>query len=74
MVTGGFRTYAGMNTALHSGALDIVGLARLLAIDPDAPKKLLDGRDCDEQVTPFPLESRQSTEWASWKYSGTPDN
>lgn len=52
MVTGGFRTYAGMNTALHSGALDIVGLARLLAIDPDAPKKLLDGRDCDEQVTP----------------------
>lgn len=53
MVTGGFRTYAGMNTALHSGALDIVGLARLLAIDPDAPKALLNGHDCNYQVKPI---------------------
>lgn len=41
MVTGGFRTVDGMNAALQSGALDIVGLARLLAIDPDAPIALL---------------------------------
>jgi 2,4-dienoyl-CoA reductase-like NADH-dependent reductase (Old Yellow Enzyme family) len=53
MVTGGFRSYAGMNSALESGALDIVGLARLLAIDPDAPKALLNGRDCNDQVRPI---------------------
>jgi len=50
MVTGGFRTAAGMNAALRSGALDVVGLARLLAIDPDAPVALLQGRDSTQQV------------------------
>lgn len=50
MVTGGFRTAAGMNAALRSGALDIVGLARLMAIDPDAPVALLQGRDSSQQV------------------------
>lgn len=50
MVTGGFRTVAGMNAALRSGALDLVGLARLLAIDPDAPAALLQGRNSAQQV------------------------
>ncbi|MFU5616546.1 NADH:flavin oxidoreductase/NADH oxidase family protein [Pseudomonas aeruginosa] len=50
MVTGGFRTAAGMNAALRSNALDIVGLARLLAIDPDAPVALLQGRDSPQHV------------------------
>ena len=50
MVTGGFRSAAGMEDALASGALDIVGLARLLAIDPDAPAALLQGRDSAQQV------------------------
>ncbi len=50
MVTGGFRTAAGMNAALLTGALDVVGLARLLAIDPDAPAALLQGRDSAQQV------------------------
>ncbi|MFU3033300.1 NADH:flavin oxidoreductase/NADH oxidase family protein [Pseudomonas aeruginosa] len=50
MVTGGFRTAAGMNAALRSNALDVVGLARLLAIDPDAPVVLLQGRDSPQQV------------------------
>lgn len=53
MVTGGFRTVAGMNAALRSGSLDIVGLARLLAIDPDAPVALLQGRDSPQQVRPI---------------------
>lgn len=53
MVTGGFRTSAGMEEALRSGALDIVGLARLLAIDPDAPASLLQGRDSRQQVRPI---------------------
>jgi 2,4-dienoyl-CoA reductase-like NADH-dependent reductase (Old Yellow Enzyme family) len=53
MVTGGFRTAAGMNAALRSRSLDIVGLARLLAIDPDAPAALLQGRDSLQQVHPI---------------------
>lgn len=53
MVTGGFRSAAGMNAALQSGALDIVGLARLLAIDPDAPASLLQARDSLQQVRPI---------------------
>lgn len=53
MLTGGFRTAAGMNAALRSGALDIVGLARLLAIDPDAPKGLLRGVDSAQNVSPI---------------------
>ena len=42
-----------MNAALRSGALDVVGLARLLAIDPDAPAALLQGRDSPQQVRPI---------------------
>lgn len=53
MVTGGFRTAAGMNAALSTGALDIVGLARLLAIDPDAPSALLHGHDSAQHVRPI---------------------
>ena len=43
MVTGGFRTRAGMDEALASGACDIFGLARPLCVDPDIPSKLLSG-------------------------------
>lgn len=53
MVTGGFRSAKGMNEALSSGALDLVGLARLLAIDPDAATSLLQGRDSTQRVRPI---------------------
>ena len=53
MVTGGFRTSSGMNTALNSGALDLVGVARLMAIDPEAPKALLQGKDSPHKVKPI---------------------
>jgi 2,4-dienoyl-CoA reductase-like NADH-dependent reductase (Old Yellow Enzyme family) len=53
MVTGGFRTAEGMNAALRSGALDIVGVARLMAIDPDAPTALLQGLDSAQSVRPI---------------------
>lgn len=43
MVTGGFRTLAGMQDALASGALDVIGLGRPLCIDPDYCNKLLNG-------------------------------
>jgi len=53
MVTGGFRSQAGMNAALRSGALDLVGLGRLLAMDPDAPAALLRGADSPWTVRPI---------------------
>ncbi len=43
MLTGGFRTKHGMNDALQSGAIDVVGLARPLAIEPELPQLLLRG-------------------------------
>jgi hypothetical protein len=43
MLTGGFRTKAGMNEALGSGAIDVVGLARPLALEPTLPRELLTG-------------------------------
>ena len=52
MVTGGFRTYKGMENALQSDALDFVGLARLLSIDPHTPHKLLEGRDPCYEISP----------------------
>jgi 2,4-dienoyl-CoA reductase-like NADH-dependent reductase (Old Yellow Enzyme family) len=44
MVTGGFRTRAGMDAALASGAVDVVGLGRPMAVQPEAPAHLLSGR------------------------------
>ena len=37
MVTGGFRTRAGMNAALEAGEADLIGLGRPLCVDVDAP-------------------------------------
>lgn len=53
VVTGGFRSVAGMNDALASGALDMVGIARLLAIEPDAPLRLIAGQESKFQVKPI---------------------
>lgn len=41
VVTGGFRSTQGMNTALDSGATDMIGLARPLAVDPAVPNKAI---------------------------------
>jgi len=41
MVTGGFRSGNAMQQALESGATDLVGLARPLAVDPALPQSLL---------------------------------
>lgn len=43
MVTGGFRTLAGMEAALASGGTDVIGLARPLCVEPDGPRRLLSG-------------------------------
>lgn len=43
VVTGGFRSAQGMRDALQSGAVDLVGLARPIAVEPDLPKRILEG-------------------------------
>lgn len=53
MVTGGFKSFQGMNNALASGALDMVGIGRLMTIDPEAPKNLLQGRNSVHTVRPI---------------------
>lgn len=41
VVTGGFRSGEAMQQALASGATDMIGLARPLAVDPELPNKIL---------------------------------
>ena len=43
MLTGGFRSKAAMDQALQSGAVDLIGLARPLIVEPDLPRKLISG-------------------------------
>ncbi|HEY4082780.1 MAG TPA: NADH:flavin oxidoreductase/NADH oxidase family protein [Burkholderiaceae bacterium] len=43
MVTGGFRTLAGMQAALTEGDTDMIGLARPFCLDPDFPARMLAG-------------------------------
>ncbi|MBT8091888.1 MAG: NADH:flavin oxidoreductase/NADH oxidase family protein [Gammaproteobacteria bacterium] len=43
MVTGGFRSAAGMNEALAGGDVDMIGLGRPLCTDADFPQKILSG-------------------------------
>jgi hypothetical protein len=42
-----------MAEAIQSGAVDMVGLARMLAIEPDAPKRLLAGQKPMHQIKPI---------------------
>ena len=52
-VTGGFRSAAGMADAVSSGATDMVGLARVLAIQPDFSGEVLRGGDPTSLVRPI---------------------
>lgn len=53
MLTGGFRSSQGMNDALATGACDMVGIARSLAINPDFSNELLSGKDVKSMVKPL---------------------
>jgi 2,4-dienoyl-CoA reductase-like NADH-dependent reductase (Old Yellow Enzyme family) len=53
LLTGGFRTADGMNEALKTGACQLVGMARAIAIDPEFPLKLLSGNKVESPVKPL---------------------
>ncbi|HET8871186.1 MAG TPA: NADH:flavin oxidoreductase/NADH oxidase family protein, partial [Aquabacterium sp.] len=53
VVTGGFRSLHGMASAIDSGAVDMVGLARSLAMEPDLPNRLLAGQEPRHAVRPI---------------------
>jgi 2,4-dienoyl-CoA reductase-like NADH-dependent reductase (Old Yellow Enzyme family) len=68
MVTGGFRTRAGMEAALAGGDCDVIGLGRPLCWTPDFPRQLLardvDGIEC--------LEDRLRFAASGWRSPSSP--
>jgi 2,4-dienoyl-CoA reductase-like NADH-dependent reductase (Old Yellow Enzyme family) len=56
MVTGGFRTRAGMKAALDSGACDIIGIARPAAVLPQLPNTILLNKDISDSDAQFHLK------------------
>lgn len=52
MVTGGFKTQAQAIEAVTSGAVDVVGIARAMVLDPNLPKAWLSTKDETELKNP----------------------
>lgn len=50
MVTGGFRSRAGMEAALQSGACDLIGVGRPAAVWPHLPKQILLNEKVEENA------------------------
>lgn len=73
VVTGGFRTAKGMAHAIDSGAVDMVGIARIMAVEPDVPRRLLAGKNPEQVVRPIktgiPAIDRMGLLEISW-YTG----
>jgi 2,4-dienoyl-CoA reductase-like NADH-dependent reductase (Old Yellow Enzyme family) len=60
MVTGGLRQRAAMEAVLAEGAADVIGIARPLCYQPDAPARLLAGVDS------LPVRERELALFPSW--------
>lgn len=72
MLTGGFRTALGMAAAVESGAVDVVGLARPMALQPELPRGILDGTIAESQVAPRrsglkAVDALLEVAWYSWQ-------
>lgn len=52
MLTGGFRSSTAMNQAIESGAVDIVGMARPLAMEPRVCRRLLSDKNARIDMKP----------------------
>lgn len=70
MVTGGFRTVAGMNAALDSGACEFIGIARPLAVETDLTDRLIAGQDVryavDKIKTGIPMVDKMAIMEIIW--------
>lgn len=65
MVTGGFRTRAGMAAAVTEGACELVGVARPAALIPDVPKSVwLNKELTDDEAVVRPIKIKGS-KWLS---------
>lgn len=69
MVTGGFRSQSAMIEALETKAVDLIGLARPLAIDPDLPNKLLNDNGVTSSVMPITTGIRKLDQMAIMEIS-----
>jgi len=52
MLSGGFRSRVAMIDAIESGAADVIGLARPIAVEPYFPRRILDGTTAVSLATP----------------------
>lgn len=57
-VTGGFRSSKGMAAAVRSGAVDLVGLARAMAVEPGFPARVLSSDSAESLVRQHTTGSR----------------
>ena len=63
LVTGGFRRRDVMEQAIESGAADLIGLARPMCVDTDAPARLLEG---DEELRRYENELSLLPGWMTF--------
>ncbi len=64
MVTGGFRSRAGMDAALEAGACDMIGLGRPLCVDTEIVNKLISGEV--DTTTVFEKSLELGPTWLRW--------
>ena len=64
MVTGGFRSRAGMDAALDAGACDMIGLGRPLCVDSEIVNKLVSKEV--ETTTIFEKSLQMGPGWLHW--------
>ena len=64
MVTGGFRSRAGMDAALDAGACDMIGLGRPLCVDSEIVNKLVSKEV--ETTTIFEKSLQMGPSWLHW--------
>jgi 2,4-dienoyl-CoA reductase-like NADH-dependent reductase (Old Yellow Enzyme family) len=70
MLTGGVRSGEFMDEVLGSGAVDVIGMGRPLAIDPAYPRKLLAGEPGREFPEAPKLGIREADAWLQLAWHG----
>lgn len=66
MVTGGFRTRAGMEMAIQSGGCDLIGIGRPAAVLPRLPKEIILNEEVGDADADVRLRRLVLPWWVSW--------